>query len=389
MAVDYLRRPERSDFYTSCSKQAQRCKKRCVHRASTHGNLSLVACKKRCSLAEQMCQSKHNRHYDRSLVEWKARQKEMRQSLLCRRVEYIGSSRPECVVVAKYFHFTYRINRGAAWGIFSNLPSHVRRPFFISITLIAILFIMFLFVFRLETEHRFMVIALSLILGGALGNFLDRVRLDYVIDFIEWFWQSRRYTWPTFNIADTAISIGVVLIAIELFFFAPSDEDESRESTPSAKEEPSQGGASTPAKDRPFESAPSNKEAPSQGGASTPAEGSTKSPHPSISGATLPSETPSPESSPRSEPASDSGVVSSVNLSRPWRPSQKRLAAVPGTASPKEPVSEKAASPRRSSWKRLQVGSSSSVSWGAQGLPASDETEDADDEKGDSSEKDT
>jgi hypothetical protein len=93
------------------------------------------------------------------------------------------------------------------------------------ITMVAILFIFYLFIFRLESEHMLMIIALALILGGALGNFIDRLRLDYVIDFIEWFWRSRsNMTWPTFNIADAAISIGVGLIGIELLFFAPPDE---------------------------------------------------------------------------------------------------------------------------------------------------------------------
>ena len=55
---------------------------------------------------------------------------------------------------------------------------------------------------------------LGIILGGAIGNFIDRVRLGYVIDFIDWHWYSS--SWPTFNVADSAISVGVVLLVIEM-----------------------------------------------------------------------------------------------------------------------------------------------------------------------------
>lgn len=249
MAVDYLRRPERSDLHVSCTTQRERCNDRCLQRAKTHGNLSLVACKRRCQVREEVCQSRFEADHKLAMLRWKQRQREMKQSIVCRRVEYAGSSRPECVVVPNYFHFTYRINRGAAWGIFSDLPPNVRRPFFVAITLVALLFIMFLFSFRLDHEHRLMVIALSLILGGALGNFLDRIRLDYVVDFIEWFWRDRRYTWPTFNIADVAISCGVVLIAIELFFFAPPLEEEEDEDA--ATEETREGPTLPPPKPLP------------------------------------------------------------------------------------------------------------------------------------------
>lgn len=229
MAVDYLRRPERYDVMVPCENQRKQCEQQCASRVRVLGNFSVLACQRECSVEEQICQHRYERDHELATIFWQQRQKQMERSWLCRKIEYAGTSRPECVVWNKYFHFTYRINRGAAWGILSDLPAQVRRPFFMTITSIAILFILFLFSFRLEQEHKIMVIALSLILGGALGNFLDRVRLDYVVDFIEWFWRDRRYTFPTFNIADTAISCGVGLIAIELFFFAPADLEGSSE----------------------------------------------------------------------------------------------------------------------------------------------------------------
>ena len=66
--------------------------------------------------------------------------------------------------------------------------------------------------------------ALALVFGGAIGNFIDRIRLGYVIDFIDWHMKDS-YHWPTFNVADAAISIGVVLLLIESFVYKEKIED--------------------------------------------------------------------------------------------------------------------------------------------------------------------
>lgn len=254
LAVRYLRSPGDSDYrkeyFQECTRKFDRCNQLCRTK-SLHQPGSLLACKKTCEVQKKQCRNRLKGAYDRAKLAWKDQVTALRASPMCRRVVSPTSSRPECVVVENYFHFTYRTNSGAAWGIFSTLDDRVRRPFFIMITMVAILFIFYLFIFRLESEHMLMIIALALILGGALGNFIDRLRLDYVIDFIEWFWRSRsNMTWPTFNIADAAISIGVGLIGIELLFFAPPDEyydpdgkKEEDETEHAASETPADGAS--------------------------------------------------------------------------------------------------------------------------------------------------
>ncbi len=209
MAVQYLRHPG-----NHCYDKRRACEDRCREGLARNQG-SLVSCMKRCNLLEQGCQKEQNLLMSR----WNYDLDSMKQSGICRSVSQPWSgSNAECIVVPGFFHFRYQTNPGAAWGLFSDYPPEFRRPFFITITILAILFIIYLFSFRVETEHRQMVWALSLILGGALGNFLDRLRMDYVVDFIYWFVHigGRSHSWPTFNVADVAISVGVVLIAIEV-----------------------------------------------------------------------------------------------------------------------------------------------------------------------------
>lgn len=119
-------------------------------------------------------------------------------------------------LVRDYVAFRYVENPGAAWGFLSGADASFRRPFFICISLAAMVFILSIFL-RLQPGQRMMLLSLSLILGGAIGNFIDRLRHDYVVDFIRLHW-GRRFYWPTFNVADVAISIGVFLLLLEMFF---------------------------------------------------------------------------------------------------------------------------------------------------------------------------
>ncbi len=219
LATDYLRKPERGDFSSKCKIREKSCEELCL-KSSEKQNNSFLFCQKNCKHYREKCEITADKKYKKAIKLWNYRQKAMLHSPLCYRVEFAGSSRPECVVIPNYFHFTYRINYGAAWGIFSDIEHEIRKPFFSIITTIAISFILYLFFFKISPSHKLMIFALSFILGGALGNFLDRISLGYVVDFIEWFYRDRRYTWPTFNIADVSIPIGVTLIAIELLLFS-------------------------------------------------------------------------------------------------------------------------------------------------------------------------
>lgn len=115
------------------------------------------------------------------------------------------------------FHLTYVRNVGAAWGALSSLPKSVRSPFFSLVTIVALSIVGWLF----ATSHpgqRFYRIGLGLIFAGAIGNFVDRILLGYVIDWIHFHWRifGWEYSFPVFNIADVSINLGVGVILIDL-----------------------------------------------------------------------------------------------------------------------------------------------------------------------------
>jgi len=73
---------------------------------------------------------------------------------------------------------------------------------------------------------------LALVFGGAVGNFLDRIRLGYVIDFIDWHWLKDGPSWPTFNIADSGITVGVTLMVLDMLFAKSVKKGEAEEARP-------------------------------------------------------------------------------------------------------------------------------------------------------------
>jgi lipoprotein signal peptidase len=143
------------------------------------------------------------------------------------------------------FNLDYVRNQGAAWGFLSDLDDHIRVPFFHIVTFFAILLI---FSYFRSTPHHHRVARLGLvsIFSGAIGNFYDRITLGYVIDFLDFRWniplpfpirfsmnfwpkplqalnmnvamESWRYNFPNFNWADSAITIGVSLLIIDMLF---------------------------------------------------------------------------------------------------------------------------------------------------------------------------
>jgi len=115
------------------------------------------------------------------------------------------------------FDLRYARNPGAAWGLLADTREAFRRPFFVGVSIAAMAFVLVIF-FRAADDQRRLRVALALILGGAAGNFLDRMLHGHVIDFVDWHVRllGRVRHWPTFNIADAAITIGVLLIALEI-----------------------------------------------------------------------------------------------------------------------------------------------------------------------------
>jgi signal peptidase II len=104
-------------------------------------------------------------------------------------------------------------NHGAAFGLLSdwNLPY---QSLLLSVLSLAALGAIATYFMRLPTTARLPRLALALVLGGAVGNVIDRLRLGYVVDFVHVYW--REYQWPDFNVADSAITIGVALLVIDI-----------------------------------------------------------------------------------------------------------------------------------------------------------------------------
>ncbi len=119
---------------------------------------------------------------------------------------------PPHVVWRPMWAMRYVENAGAAWGLFQNLSDGVRNAFFGLVSLAAVSFILFYYR-KLRREQRYGQVALALLLSGAIGNFVDRVARGYVVDFIDWYAGS--YHWPTFNVADSCIVLGVALLLVQ------------------------------------------------------------------------------------------------------------------------------------------------------------------------------
>lgn len=117
-------------------------------------------------------------------------------------------------VIDGFFNITYVRNTGVAFGILDPIRSPVKSTLLAALTVVAAAGIV-LYSIRTPTSFRLLQVALSLIFAGAVGNLFDRVRYGYVIDFIEVYYRS--YRWPSFNVADSAITIGVALLAVEIF----------------------------------------------------------------------------------------------------------------------------------------------------------------------------
>ncbi len=116
-------------------------------------------------------------------------------------------------VIEDFFSLTYIRNTGAAFGILADSHEFFRRSFLIAFSLAAIGFILIM-LRRLPVNEKALTIALAFILSGAVGNLIDRFMYGEVIDFLDFYWNG--YHWPAFNVADSFITIGVVIILYRL-----------------------------------------------------------------------------------------------------------------------------------------------------------------------------
>lgn len=129
----------------------------------------------------------------------------------------VGESRP---VIQDFFDLTYVRNTGAAWGILGGQNA--------SLTILSVVMLAAILIFRRSFlsdtwEHR---VALGLMVGGIVGNLMDRLRLGWVTDFLDFHY--RGYHWPSFNVADSAICIGVGIYILSAMWLASHPLHESR-----------------------------------------------------------------------------------------------------------------------------------------------------------------
>ncbi|MBD2835732.1 lipoprotein signal peptidase [Metapseudomonas lalkuanensis] len=127
----------------------------------------------------------------------------------------------QIVVIPDYFSWTLAYNTGAAFSFLAD-SSGWQRWLFALIALV-VSGVLVVWLKRLKPEETWLAIALALVLGGALGNLYDRVVLGHVVDFILVHWQNRWY-FPAFNLADSAITVGAVMLALDMFKAKKSGE---------------------------------------------------------------------------------------------------------------------------------------------------------------------
>lgn len=119
-------------------------------------------------------------------------------------------------VIPGYFNLTYVRNTGAAFGLLAQAHPSFRVPFFLLVPVAALAAIGYIF-WKIHPKDFKLATALSLVMSGALGNLIDRARLGYVVDFLDFHWQYQAH-FPAFNVADSAISVGVCILMVDLFF---------------------------------------------------------------------------------------------------------------------------------------------------------------------------
>lgn len=115
-------------------------------------------------------------------------------------------------IIPGFFNLTYLTNNGAAFSILAGQPALWRQVFFIGTALVALVMI-WLFQRSYGRTSKLYTVALALVAGGAIGNLIDRIRFGFVIDFLDFYIGA--YHWPTFNVADSAIFIGVSLFILK------------------------------------------------------------------------------------------------------------------------------------------------------------------------------
>ncbi len=116
------------------------------------------------------------------------------------------------MVIPGLFNLTLVHNNGMAFGIMAGAPSALRSGLLTALSAAALLLIIY-YCASIPRSRLWLQFGLSLIMGGALGNIIDRLRLQHVVDFLDFHWQG--HSWPAFNLADSCISIGMAMLVLD------------------------------------------------------------------------------------------------------------------------------------------------------------------------------
>ena len=114
-------------------------------------------------------------------------------------------------VIDSVFHITHVRNSGGAFGLLNQGAHAWRLPFFLVVSFVAV-GVLLAFVRRVQPGQRWLLLALGAILGGALGNLVDRMVSGEVTDFLDFHWHG--YYWPAFNVADSCITVGMLILLV-------------------------------------------------------------------------------------------------------------------------------------------------------------------------------
>lgn len=118
----------------------------------------------------------------------------------------------QSIPVTPFFNITLAYNTGAAFSLFAHYSGWQR--WVLSAVAVAASVMLFTWLRQLKQEERWQSCAITLVLGGAIGNLIDRLLLGHVVDFIDLYWKT--YHYPAFNVADSAITVGAIMLGITL-----------------------------------------------------------------------------------------------------------------------------------------------------------------------------
>lgn len=123
-------------------------------------------------------------------------------------------------VIPGLLNLTYIQNPGAAFGLFGETSDTLRLTLLIGVSLFALILLLLMYA-RVAEKVILIHVPIAMIIGGAIGNLLDRIRYNWVIDFLDFYW--KEFHWPAFNLADSAITIGSMILMFNILFSRKRD----------------------------------------------------------------------------------------------------------------------------------------------------------------------